>query len=180
MQGRYLYADFVSDELWSLRLVGNRAVDVTDHRAQLVGAEFAGVTSFAEDARGNLYAVGIDGTVSRLRFGEGAGDGADRHRRRLPATTGCSAAPATTRSWAGAGATGSTAAARTTGWRAGAASTEFVFRPGSGRDRIVDFRDDVDAIRLGGGFGFATPAEALALATEAGGDVVFDFGGASG
>ncbi len=58
----------------------------------------------------------------------------------------------------------------------GRGADEFVFRPGSGHDRIVDFRDDVDAIRLGGGFGLATPAEALALAREAGGDVVFDFG----
>ena len=73
MQGRYLYADFVSGELWSLRLVGNRAVDVTDHRRSWSAAEFAGVTSFAEDARGNLYAVGIDGTVSRLRFARGGG-----------------------------------------------------------------------------------------------------------
>ena len=175
MQGRYLYADFVSGGLWSLRLVGNRAVDVTDHRAQLVGAEFAGVTSFAEDARGNLYAVGIDGTVSRLRFREGSGDGADR----------IAGGAGDDRLFGGAGddaLMGGRGRDRLDGGgqddrlAGGRGADEFVFRPGSGHDRIVDFRDDVDAIRLGDGFGFATPAEALALATEAGGDVVFDFG----
>lgn len=68
MQGRYFYADFVTDRLWSLRLEAGRAVDVVDHTDALAGAPFSGVTSFAEDARGNLYVIAIDGSLSRLRF----------------------------------------------------------------------------------------------------------------
>jgi Ca2+-binding RTX toxin-like protein len=79
MWGRYVYADFVSEQLWSLRIVGNRAVDVTNHTAQLVsdGGSIAGITSFAEDGRGNLYAVGIGGAISRLSFGDASGDTGD-------------------------------------------------------------------------------------------------------
>ena len=36
--GRYLYADFVTNQLWSLRMVDGHAVDVTNHTAQLIGA----------------------------------------------------------------------------------------------------------------------------------------------
>ena len=63
MQGRYLYADYVSEQLWSFRTVGNTAVDVTNHTAQLVsdGGTIADITSFAEDGRGNLYVVSIGG-----------------------------------------------------------------------------------------------------------------------
>lgn len=79
MWGRYVYADFVSERLWSLRIVGNRAVDVTDHTSQLIsdGGSFRGITSFAEDGRGNLYAIGIGGAVSRLSFGQASGDAGD-------------------------------------------------------------------------------------------------------
>ena len=79
MQGRYLYADYVSEQLWSFRTVGNTAVDVTNHTAQLVsdGGTIADITSFAEDGRGNLYVVSLGGTISRLTFGDGAGDAAD-------------------------------------------------------------------------------------------------------
>jgi glucose/arabinose dehydrogenase len=79
MFGRYLYADFVSEQLWSLRVVGNRAIDVTNHTSQLVsdGGSLAGITSFAEDGRGNLYAISVGGTVSRLTFGSASGDTGD-------------------------------------------------------------------------------------------------------
>ena len=185
MRGRYLYADFITDKLWSLRLVGDRAVDVTDHGAQLVGAAFSGVVSFAEDARGNLYVVRLDGTVARLRFGEGAGDGADSLAGGL----------GDDRLFGGAGddrlhgglgrdrldgggqddrLNGGAEADLLVG---GFGADRFLFLPGSGRDVVADFRDDVDAIRLGGGFGFASAAEALERARAVGGDLVFAFGG---
>ena len=79
LQGRYLYADFVTDQLWSLRIVNGQAVDVTNHSGQIVprGAAFDGITSFAEDLDGNLYTIGIDGAVARLDFGPTAADGGD-------------------------------------------------------------------------------------------------------
>jgi glucose/arabinose dehydrogenase len=183
MQGRYLYADFVTDQLWSLRLAGGRAVAVTNHRDQLVGAPFEGVTSFAEDERGNLYVVGIDGTVARLGFGAGSGDAADAiaggagndrlfggagddDLRGGPGRDGLDGGGQDDRLAGGPGAD------LLTGGRGG---DLFVFRPGFGADVVADFRDDADAVRLAG-FGFASPGEALALATRVAGDLVFDFG----
>ena len=79
MQGRYLFADFITNRLWSFRFADSRAVDLTEHTEQLVlqGGSFADITSFAQDGRGNLYAVAIGGAVSRLGFGAGSGDAAD-------------------------------------------------------------------------------------------------------
>ena len=163
MQGRYLYADFVTDQLWSLRLVGGRAVDVTNHSAQLVGAPLLRrSTSFAEDARGNLYVVGIGGTVARLRFGAGAGDAADRIVGGGRATTGCSAAPATTRSHGGRGRDRLDGGGQDDRLRGGAGADLLrCSAPGRGADTVVDFRDDVDAHPALRGFGFACAGEAL-------------------
>jgi glucose/arabinose dehydrogenase len=176
MQGRYLYADFGSDQLWSLRLAGGRAVEVTNHRGQLVGGRFAGVTSFAEDELGNLYAVGIGGSVSRLVFGAGSGDGADRifggrGHDRLFGGAGDDLLEG------GPGRDELEGGGQDDRLSGGRGADLFVFEPGSGRDVIADFRDDVDAVRLGEGFGFARPREALAVASGVGGNLVFDFGG---
>ena len=176
MQGRYLYADFVSGGLLEPaagRQPGGRR-DRSPGAARRRGASPASPPSPRTRAAISTPSS-IDGTVSRLRFREGSGDGADR----------IAGGSGDDRLFGGAGddaLMGGRGRDRLDGGgqddrlAGGRGADEFVFRPGSGHDRIVDFRDDVDAIRLGGGFGFATPAEALALATEAGGDVVFDFG----
>jgi glucose/arabinose dehydrogenase len=202
MQGRYLYADNVSGHLWSFRLVDGAAVDVTNHTDQLVGGDVDGITSFAEDGRGNLYAVRIDGTVARLDFGLGAGDGDDT----LDGGSG------NDRLYGGAGADDlQGGVGHDTLWgggqddalRGGAgddvlfggAGEDFIsggvgadtlygrsgddtfqYGPGFGRDRVVDFEDDRDVLRLGNRFGFETADEALAYAHDSGGGVVFDFG----
>lgn len=77
MEGRYVYTDFASNNLWSFRIVDGRAIDVTEHSAQLAGAAVSGVTSFAEDGRGNLYVIGIGGRIAHLDFGAAAGDAGD-------------------------------------------------------------------------------------------------------
>ncbi len=51
----------------------------------------------------------------------------------------------------------------------------FVFDRGDDRDRITDFRDDADTIRLED-LGVATVRQALARADQVGRNVVFDFG----
>ena len=53
----------------------------------------------------------------------------------------------------------------------------FFFGAAGDRDTIADFADDIDRIRLGDGFGFASAAEALGFAEQVGGNVVFSFGG---
>ena len=182
MQGRYLYADFVSEQLWSLRMVGNRAVDVTNHTAQVVekGGSLSGITSFAEDGRGNLYVIGIGGTVSRLSFGDAAGDtgdrihGGDGHDRLYGGAGNDTIAGGPGRDTIEGGAqddhlSGGRGADRIEGaggrdfisggagadmLSGGGGADTFFFGPKSASDTITDFADDTDAIRFGGGFGF--------------------------
>ncbi len=201
MQGRYLYADDVSGNLWSFKLVGGRAVDVTSHTGQLVGGTLDGITSFAEDGRGVLYAMTTAGTLSRLGFGRGAGDGADvidggAGDDRLYGGAGHDViAGGSGRDAIAGGAQadvlhGNTGADRLDGgpgadWLSGdygrdvlrgrAGADTFHFAPNFGHDTVADFQDDVDTVQLDDRFGFATAREALAVAHEAGGDVVFDF-----
>jgi glucose/arabinose dehydrogenase len=62
LRGRYLFGDFCSFEVWSLRMENGRAVDV---RKEPV--EVPALVSFGEGATGELYAVApADGTVYRL------------------------------------------------------------------------------------------------------------------
>ena len=62
-RGRYFFADFISSRVWSLALTVNGAGDATasdlrEHTAELGGtAVLSGVSSFGEDAEGELYLV---------------------------------------------------------------------------------------------------------------------------
>lgn len=67
LQGQYVFADFGSGRIWTLRQTGNgwSAVDRTDQ----VKADAGSInqpTSFGEDGRGNLYVTDFDGDVFRL------------------------------------------------------------------------------------------------------------------
>ena len=64
LQGRYLYGDYCSGTVWSLRLEDGEAVDV--RREQVSVPE---LTSFGEDADGELYLVSQSGSVFRLASG---------------------------------------------------------------------------------------------------------------
>ena len=64
LRGRYFYADFCATWIRSLRIEDGEAVDVQDHTQQLGPVE--GVSSFGEDARGELYVVSLEGTVYRI------------------------------------------------------------------------------------------------------------------
>jgi glucose/arabinose dehydrogenase len=61
MRGRYLYGDYCSGRVWSLRMAGRRAVEVRRERVALPL-----LSSFGEDAKGELYLVSQRGTVHRL------------------------------------------------------------------------------------------------------------------
>jgi glucose/arabinose dehydrogenase len=64
MQGRYLYGDYCSGTIWSLRLEDGEAADV--RREQVSVPQ---LTSFGEDAGGELYLVSQNGTIWRLAAG---------------------------------------------------------------------------------------------------------------
>jgi len=67
LQGQYLYADFISNVVFSLRQQGSTwsATDVTALITENVGT-LSSVASFAEDAWGNLYAIDFGGEVYLL------------------------------------------------------------------------------------------------------------------
>jgi glucose/arabinose dehydrogenase len=64
MRGRYLYGDYCSGMIWSLRLGGGEAVDVRREEVSVPQ-----LTSFGEDADGELYLVSQSGSVYRLAAG---------------------------------------------------------------------------------------------------------------
>lgn len=79
MQGLYLFGDFGSGNLWSLRLENGQAQEFLNRNAQLAlsGGDFDLLASFAVDGRGRLYAIGLDGEIHRLTPGATAADGGD-------------------------------------------------------------------------------------------------------
>jgi glucose/arabinose dehydrogenase len=61
IRGRYFYGDYCSGKIWSLQVVGGKA---TSKRQEPFDVD--GVSSFGEDARAELYAVSLEGTVYRI------------------------------------------------------------------------------------------------------------------
>jgi hypothetical protein len=59
--GRYFYGDYCSGTVWSLRVQNGRATNVVTERFKV-----ASLSSFGEDARGELYLTSLDGPVYRL------------------------------------------------------------------------------------------------------------------
>lgn len=62
--GRYFFADFCGDWIRSFRLEGDSGIDLMDHTTDL--GPVSGISSFGEDALGELYIISIAGTVYRM------------------------------------------------------------------------------------------------------------------
>jgi glucose/arabinose dehydrogenase len=60
-RGRYFYGDYCTGIIWSLRMSGGRA---SVRRERIHVDE---LSSFGQDARGELYAISLGGTIYRLR-----------------------------------------------------------------------------------------------------------------
>jgi len=61
LRGRYVYGDYCSGTIWSLRLEGGKGTDVRRERVELPN-----LTSFGEGVRGELLLVSQDGGVFQL------------------------------------------------------------------------------------------------------------------
>jgi glucose/arabinose dehydrogenase len=59
--GRYIFGDYCSGTVWSFRMVAGAAEDIRTEPFRIVG-----LTSFGEDAAGELYATASNGVVYRL------------------------------------------------------------------------------------------------------------------
>jgi glucose/arabinose dehydrogenase len=60
-KGRYYYGDYCSGRIWSLRIAGGKATDV---RAESI--KVPSLSSWGLDAKDNLYATSLNGTVYRV------------------------------------------------------------------------------------------------------------------
>lgn len=67
-RGRYFFADFVSNRIWSVRVINGAATDLRVHTGQITGPNLAlqQIASFAEDADGEMLIVQLNGSVRRV------------------------------------------------------------------------------------------------------------------
>jgi hypothetical protein len=63
LEGRYLYGDFCAGWVRSFRYSGGRALDATEWPALAVSG---GLSSFGEDARGDVYVTSLSGSLYRI------------------------------------------------------------------------------------------------------------------
>jgi glucose/arabinose dehydrogenase len=206
LEGFYLYADFGSALLGTLRMRDGVAVDqatLNDRIVANVGA-VQRVVAFAEDLQHNLYTVALSGQIYRLDPRAGAGDGDDElhggagddtlyggpgadqlygdgDQDRLSGGFGADMLAGGSGDDVLLGDAGDDRAIGGPGnddFRGGAGADTLVFRPGNGRDRFLDFDNATDRVSLVA-FGFADVDEALSHARDiaSNGNVSFVFDG---
>jgi len=69
LQGKYIFSDFVSSQIWSFEMKGGGITGLTNWTTELQAdqGDIRGIASFGEDAAGNLYIVDFfDGEVFRF------------------------------------------------------------------------------------------------------------------
>ncbi len=78
-QGLYIFADFVSGNIWTMHAGEGLAEDVVRRNLQIQAnaGSVNQIASFALDGEGRVYTIGLDGEIHLLTFTAGAGDGID-------------------------------------------------------------------------------------------------------
>jgi glucose/arabinose dehydrogenase len=70
LQGTYFFADFCSNQIWSFRYANNTISEFTDRTAELApsgGLNIQSISSFGEDANGELYICDLnDGEIFKI------------------------------------------------------------------------------------------------------------------
>ncbi|HEX9793843.1 MAG TPA: PQQ-dependent sugar dehydrogenase [Planctomycetota bacterium] len=69
LQGTYFFADYCSQQIWSLRFENGAVVDLVDRTAELApggGMAINDITSFGQDASGELYVIDGGGEVFKI------------------------------------------------------------------------------------------------------------------
>ena len=75
--GTYVFSDYGSDRIFTLRVENGVGYDAVDRTGQISGPVPLNVVDFVSDAAGNLYAIGLFGTIWRLTPAVGAEDVGD-------------------------------------------------------------------------------------------------------
>ena len=83
LQGTYFFADFCTAEIWSFRYDGSNLTEFTDRTAELApsgGETLSSISSFGEDASGEMYVIdrgsGSNGEVFKIIDAASVGVGA--------------------------------------------------------------------------------------------------------
>jgi glucose/arabinose dehydrogenase len=179
LDGAYIFNDFVTGKLYTLRMVDGKPVDVTERSDQVHGAALTTISDYGVDKDGNLYAASLDGRIILVTPGKSSGDGADEIH----------GGAGSDKIYGGAGNDkmfGDDGGDRLDGGigndqlTGGTGADTFVFKTGTGRDTIVDFaaggtgHDVVDLSHFAGISGFA---DLMAHhVTEKGGNVIIESG----
>ncbi|MFN0149192.1 MAG: PQQ-dependent sugar dehydrogenase [bacterium] len=70
LAGHYFFGDLCSNQIWTIRVVGGVATNLTDRTADIApggGLDILGITSFGEDADGEIYICdNVDGEVWKI------------------------------------------------------------------------------------------------------------------
>jgi glucose/arabinose dehydrogenase len=68
LEGAYFFADYCTARIWTFRYNGSTITDLTDRTAELggLGNPITHITSFGEDASGELYLTSLDDNVYRI------------------------------------------------------------------------------------------------------------------
>jgi hypothetical protein len=68
LQGAYFFADYVSNQVWSLRHDGAKATEVINWTQSILSdaGTVEGISSFAEDHAGNLYLISLGGDIFKV------------------------------------------------------------------------------------------------------------------
>lgn len=68
LKGRYIFADYQNPRIWSFDPKGGKATGFTDHTSELQpkGGRINLISSFGEDAEGELYIADLSGAVYRI------------------------------------------------------------------------------------------------------------------
>lgn len=71
LQGHYIFADYCSDDIWTTRVINNngQTTEIVNRRTDLSpggGLIIADITSFGEDARGEIYICDQGGEVFKI------------------------------------------------------------------------------------------------------------------
>jgi hypothetical protein len=61
LRGRYIYGDFCSGRIWTLRIADGKATDIRPESINV-----GNLSSFGRDATGELYATSLNGTVYKI------------------------------------------------------------------------------------------------------------------
>ncbi len=94
LQGQYLFADYCSNTIWSLRIAGGTAIELTNRTAALApggGLSITSIASFGEDAGGEMYICDLGGgevfKVVADTDGDGVLDASDLCPNTIPDVT---------------------------------------------------------------------------------------------